>query len=228
MAQVSNVQSRTLRVLGALPESVKATLSQKGAVVLEKESYLKDGKIKSFVSAEEIKSVVELLGENNLVFRPHFYSLFVKFSNELKTGDVEKLNEKIYAITPDAEISYSRVDSNGHTGKIVVDRFEDYNTLRASSGDMTFFKFNRTKAQTRGGAQPRSAPSAGVAASAPVQRNVSAPVDSEGFELARGPRPGRQSRARVGAAAGGAAGAPRGRGRPAARGRPAKAPSAAV
>lgn len=223
MAQVSNVQSRTLRVLGALPESVKATLSQKGAVVLEKESYLKDGKIKSFVSAEEIKSVVELLAENNLVFRPHFYSLFVKFSNELKTGDVEKLNEKIYAITPDAEISYSRVDSNGHTGKIVVDRFEDYNTLRASSGDMTFFKFNRTKAQTRG-AQPRSAPSAGVAAPA-VQRTVSAPVDSEGFELARGPRPGRQSRARVGTAGGSA---PRGRGRPAARGRPAKTPSATV
>jgi hypothetical protein len=226
MAQVSNVQSRTLRVLGALPESVKATLSQKGAVVLEKESYLKDGKIKSFVSAEEIKSVVELLAENNLVFRPHFYSLFVKFSNELKTGDVEKLNEKIYAITPDAEISYSRVDSNGHTGKIVVDRFEDYNTLRASSGDMTFFKFNRTKAQTRGGAQPRPAPSTGGAA--PVQRTVSAPVDSEGFELARGPRPGRQSRPRGAAQSAAGGSAPRGRGRPAARGRPAKTPSATV
>ena len=228
MAQVSNVQSRTLRVLGALPESVKSTLSQKGGVVvLEKESYLKDGKVKSFVSSEDIKSVVELLSENNLVFRPHFYSLFVKFSNELKTEDVEKLNEKIYALTPDAEISYSRVDSNGHTGKVVVDRFEDYNTLRASSGDMTFFKFNRTKAQTRGGAQSRPAPSAGAA---PVQRTVSAPVDNEGFELARGPRPGRQSRARGGAAAATAqsASAPRGRGRPAARGRPAKTPSATV
>lgn len=233
MAQVSNVQSRTLRVLGALPESVKATLSQKGGVVvLEKESYLKDGKVKSFVSSEDIKSVVELLGENNLVFRPHFYSLFVKFSNELKSEDVEKLNEKIYAITPDAEISYSRVDSNGHTGKIVVDRFEDYNALRASSGDMTFFKFNRTKAQTRGGA-PRTGPSAGGAprqAQAPVQRNVSAPVDTEGFELVRGPRPARQSRARGGASgvASQSASAPRGRGRPAARGRPAKTPSATV
>jgi hypothetical protein len=211
MAQVSNVQSRTLRVFGALPDSVKATLSaQTGVVVLEKESHLGGGKVKSFVSAENIAAVIEVFGTNNVQFRPHFYSLFVKFSNELSTGDVEKLNEKIYSIVADAEISYSRVDSNGHTGKIVVDRFEDYNTLRAYSGDITFYKFNRTKAQTRG--PPRgdaqaaqAAPAAGVRTSRPVGR--AAPVvDKEGFETV-----GRPVRTRGRPARGGGAS----RGRPA-------------
>jgi len=228
MAQVSNVQSRTLRVFGALPESVKSTLStQTGVVVLEKESYLGGGKVKSFVSAENISSVIELFGANNVQFRPHFYSLFVKFSTEIAAGDVEKLNEKIYSIVPDSEISYSRVDSNGHTGKIVVDRFEDYNTLRAFSGDFTFYKFNRTKAQTRG---PPPAGRGGAArAGSPrgATRSAAAPsaTDADGFEPVRGPRPARQARVQAQAAAG----APtRGRGRPSTRGRGAKTPSATV
>lgn len=224
MAQVSNVQSRTLRVFGALPESVKSTLStQTGVVVLEKESYLGGGKVKSFVSAENISSVIELFGANNVQFRPHFYSLFVKFSGELASGDVEKLNEKIYSIVPDSEISYSRVDSNGHTGKIVVDRFEDYNTLRAYSGDFTFYKFNRTKAQTRGPARPQTARAGSPRG---VTRSAAAPsaTDADGFEPVRGPRPARQARVQAQAA-----GAPtRGRGRPSTRGRGAKTPSATV
>ena len=190
MAQVSNVQSRTLRVFGALPESVKSTLStQTGVVVLEKESYLGGGKVKSFVS-------------------------------EIASGDVEKLNDKIHSIVPDCDVSYSRVDSNGHTGKIVVDRFEDYNTLRAFSGDFTFYKFNRTKAQTRGPARPQTA-----RAGSPRGAPRAAPVtDAEGFEQVRGPRPARQARAQTQAA-----GAPtRGRGRPSTRGRGAKTPSATV
>ena len=221
MAQVSNVQSRTLRVFGARPESVISTLStQTGVVVLEKESYLGGGKVKSFVSAENISSVIELFGANNVQFRPHFYSLFVKFSTEIASGDVEKLNDKIYSIVPDCDVSYSRVDSNGHTGKIVVDRFEDYNTLRAFSGDFTFYKFNRTKAQTRGPARPQTA-----RAGSPRGAPRAAPVtDAEGFEQVRGPRPARQARAQTQAA-----GAPtRGRGRPSTRGRGAKTPSATV
>jgi hypothetical protein len=149
MAQVSNVQSRTLRVVGSLPEEVKTTLSsQSGVVVLEKES--KSGRSKTFVSAEEISPVIQTLSTNNVTFRPHFYSLFAKFNTELKTSEVEKLNDKVWEVAPDAEISYSRVDENGHTGKIVVDRFEDYNTLRSHEGEITFYKFNRTKAQSKG------------------------------------------------------------------------------
>ena len=149
MAQVSNVQSRTLRVVGSLPEDVKTTLSsQSGVVVLEKES--KSGRSKTFVSAEEISPVIQTLSTNNVTFRPHFYSLFAKFNTELKTSEVEKLNDKVWEVSPDAEISYSRVDENGHTGKIVVDRFEDYNTLRSHEGEITFYKFNRTKAQSKG------------------------------------------------------------------------------
>jgi len=149
MAQVSNVQSRTLRVLGSLSEEVKTILSkQKDVVILEKETKGLS-KEKTFVSAEDISAVIEVLSSNNVIFRPHFYSLFAKFSVELKQNEVDKLNEKVYAIATDAEVSYSRIDENGHTGKIVVDRFEDYNLLRSFEGDITFYKFNRTKAQSR-------------------------------------------------------------------------------
>jgi hypothetical protein len=169
MAQVSNVQSRTLRVLGSLPEELKTTLSS--STILEKES---NGKVKTFVTSEDISSVIKVLSTNNVVFRPHFYSLFAKFTSELKSTEVEVLNEKIYAVTPDAEISYSRIDHNGHTGKIVVDRFEDYNALRSFEGDITFYKFNRTKAQSRS-----KQPVKPVLSTNQVSTNQ---VDTEGFE----------------------------------------------
>jgi hypothetical protein len=151
MAQVSNVQSRTLRVLGSLPESVKTILSSKtGVVVLEKESNASSGNSKSFVSSDNISDVIEVLNSNNVTFRPHFYSLFAKFNVELKTNETSKLNDLVFNVAADAEVSYSRIDENGHTGKVVVDRFEDYNLLRSYEGDVTFYKFNRTKAQSRG------------------------------------------------------------------------------
>jgi hypothetical protein len=147
MAQVSNAQSRTLRLLGSLSDDVKNTLQAiEGCVVLEKVS---NDSPKTFVSAPDVSKVVEVLNTNNLLFRPHFYSLFVKFNTELKVSEVNKLNAQVLALVSGANVSYSRVDENGHTGKVVVDRFDDYNTLRASTGDVTFFKFNRTKAQAR-------------------------------------------------------------------------------
>jgi hypothetical protein len=148
MAQVSNVQSRTLRVLGNLSDSVKDSLNKlSGVVLLEKES--KSGSKKTFVTAENVSAVIDQLSKNNVTFRPHFYSLFAKFNVELKTSEVSKLNSKVLEIVPGAGVSYSRVDENGHTGKVVVDRFEDYNTLRSYEGDFTFYKFNRNKAQVR-------------------------------------------------------------------------------
>jgi hypothetical protein len=147
MAQVSNVQSRTLRLLGSLSDDVKKTLQAlDGCVVLE---IVSNDSPKTFVSAPDVSKVVEVLNTNNLLFRPHFYSLFVKFNSELKVNEVSKLNSQVLALVPSANLSYSRVDENGHTGKVVVDRFDDYNTLRASTGDITFYKFNRTKAQAR-------------------------------------------------------------------------------
>ena len=206
MAQVSNVQSRTLRVLGSLPQSVKDTLlKQEGVSVLEKESKGNVSRSKTFITGEEIDDVISVLSSNNLSFRPHFYSIFAKFNTELKTTEVDKLNAKIISVVSDAEVSYSRIDSNGHTGKVVVDRFEDYNTLRAyTAGDFTFYKFNRTKAQTRGtmgtmgtmggdarNVAPRQAPRdvARQSTSSPTpmlaQRSSSGPVDTEGFQTVR-------------------------------------------
>ena len=148
MAQVSNAQSRTLRILGSLSDDVKNSLQAlEGCVVLEKVS---NDSPKTFVSASDSSKVIEILNTNNLLFRPHFYSLFVKFNTELKVSETAKLNAQVVSVVPDVNISYSRVDENGHTGKVVVDRFDDYNTLRASTGDVTFYKFNRTKAQVRG------------------------------------------------------------------------------
>jgi hypothetical protein len=201
MAQVSNVQSRTLRVLGSLPEEVKSSLA-KDVVVLEKES---NDKTKTFVTAEDISTVIKMLNSNNLTFRPHFYSLFAKFTEELKATEVEKLNDKIYAIVPNAEVSYSRIDENGHTGKVVVDRFEDYNALRSFEGDVTFYKFNRTKAQSRvtGPRQPRQ------------PRQETSGADTEGFQPVQNKRPMRSAHAESGVSSRGRApGAGRGRGRP--------------
>jgi len=149
MAQVSNVQSRTLKVLGNLPETVKDSLSKLPEItLLEKESKF-EGKSKTFITADNISEVIDLLSKNNITFRPHFYSLFAKFSNELKSEDINKLNDKVKEIAPKVVVSYSRIDSNGHTGKVVIDRFDDYNLLRTFEGDYTFYKFNRSKAQTR-------------------------------------------------------------------------------
>jgi hypothetical protein len=66
-----------------------------------------------------------------------------------KSEDINKLNDKVKEIAPKVVVSYSRIDSNGHTGKVVIDRFDDYNLLRTFEGDYTFYKFNRSKAQTR-------------------------------------------------------------------------------
>jgi len=208
MAQVSNVQSRTLRINGSLPESVKTTLStMKDVVLLQKDG--EEGRSKCFVTAEEVAPVIELLSANNVTFRPHFYSLFAKFNEELKTTEVEKLKEKIYAIAENAEISYARIDENEHTGKIVVDRFEDYNTLRSFTGELSFYKFNRTKAQSRmntrnpqGAAQ--SAPTQGGArvARPPRPARVAGGADNEGWEKQQA-RPNRAAGRGRGGARGG-------------------------
>jgi hypothetical protein len=200
MAQVSNVKSRTLRINGSLPESVKTTLStMKDVVLLQKDG--EEGRSKCFVTAEEVTSVIELLSTNNVSFRPHFYSLFAKFNQELKKEEVDKLNAKITEIAPKSEISYSRIDENGHTGKVVLDRFDDYNALRAHTGEFTFYKFNRTKAQSRmggsrkptegavqGGAKP-------VRSQKPTYASAAAPATEAGWET----QGKRQSRGRGGA-----------------------------
>jgi hypothetical protein len=207
MAQVSNVKSRTLRINGSLSESVKTTLlGMKDVTLLQKDG--EEGKSKCFITAEEVTPVIELLSSNNVAFRPHFYSLFAKFNQELKTSEVSKLNEKITEIAPNCEISYSRIDENGHTGKIVLDRFEDYNALRAFTGELSFYKFNRTKAQSRMGARrPNNAEGAPRAPRQPRTQQQgavnAAPADGEGWEK-QVSRPGRQ-------AARGRGGAQRGR-----------------
>jgi len=190
MAQVSNLQSRTLRVIGSLSDTVKNALSAlNNVVVLEK---VTNDSPKTFVTGNDVSALVQVLTSNNLLFRPHFYSLFVKFNDELKSTETSKLNDRVLALVPNAVVSYSRVDSNGHTGKVVVDRFDDYNTLRSATGDTTFYKFNRTKAQARSG--PATGPATGAVQSGTggdgfttVRRRTTRPVTgtSEGEAVPR-------------------------------------------
>ena len=182
MAQVSNLQSRTLRVIGSLSDTVKNALSAlNNVVVLEK---VTNDSPKTFVTGEDVSALVQVLTSNSLLFRPHFYSLFVKFNDELKSTEVSKLNDRVLALVPNAVVSYSRVDSNGHTGKVVVDRFDDYNALRSATGDTTFYKFNRTKAQARSG--PATGPATtGEDGFTTVRRRTMRPGTSEGETVPR-------------------------------------------
>ena len=68
------------------------------------------------------------------------YSLFVKTQNDLTE---DSLRAATFALVPDANLTYMRVDTNGHTGKVVVDLLPDYQTLKSSmGGEYRFFHFD--------------------------------------------------------------------------------------
>jgi hypothetical protein len=57
---------------------------------------------------------------------------------------VEQLNAFATSLCKEHDINilYSRVDENNHTGKLVVDRLEDYNILKSNTGDVSFYRFS--------------------------------------------------------------------------------------
>jgi hypothetical protein len=141
---------------------------------------------------------------------------------------VSQLNEFATTVCEGSvNILYSRIDENNHTGKLVVDRLEDYNKLKSNTGDVSFYRFaplnvprnnrnenvqsNSSEWQT---VQPRRQTVQGryaqVVSGAPADVPVSAPVAQAPVRGARAPR----------------GGATRGRGRPA-RSAGAPAPSSA-
>jgi hypothetical protein len=65
---------------------------------------------------------------------------------------MDQLKEYAENISPNLNILYSRIDENNHTGKLVVDRLEDYNKLKSNTGDVSFYRFspmNVPQTQTR-------------------------------------------------------------------------------
>jgi uncharacterized membrane protein YgcG len=68
------------------------------------------------------------------------YSLFVKTQSDLTE---DSLRAATLALVPAANLTYLRVDTNGHTGKVVVDLLPDYQTLKSGmGGEFRFFHFD--------------------------------------------------------------------------------------
>jgi hypothetical protein len=81
------------------------------------------------------------------------YSLFVKSQAELTE---DSLRTQVLALVPGAHVTYLRVDDNTHTGKVVVDLLEDYQTVKGSSGEtLRFFHFDPKRVKSQGSRAPR-------------------------------------------------------------------------
>jgi len=82
------------------------------------------------------------------------YSLFVKCNEELTD---EMLRDHVLEVSPTSNITYLRIDSNMHTGKLVVDMLADYQAVKASSGEVVrFFHFDPKRVKPRFQSQGRS------------------------------------------------------------------------
>jgi len=133
MSQTSD-NSRTFRVLN-LSDDVKTKLSELKSTVTQHENI----NYVEVVSVDDISKVKSLFDENEMKYKQCSYSTFVRFKNELT---LEQLNTTAKELCENVNVLYSRVDENNHTGKLVVDRLEDYNTLKSNTGDVSFYRFS--------------------------------------------------------------------------------------
>ena len=133
MSQTSD-SSRTFRVLN-LTDDVKSELEKLNVVVTQHENvnYLEVS------STNDIESVRKMLDDSEIKYKQCSYSTFVRFKDTLT---LEQLNQSANELAENVNILYSRVDENNHTGKLVVDRLEDYNKLKNSTGDINYYRFS--------------------------------------------------------------------------------------
>jgi len=126
--------SRTFRVLN-LTDEVKGNVEKLNVVVTQHESvhYVE------VASMEDIASVRKLFDDSETKYKQCSYSTFVRFKDTLTQ---DELNAAATELAENVNILYSRVDENNHTGKLVVDRLEDYNKLKNSTGDINFYRFS--------------------------------------------------------------------------------------
>ena len=126
------------------------------------------------------------------------YSLFVKSQAELTE---ESLKTQVLAIVPSAHVTYLRVDDNTHTGKVVVDLLEDYQTVKGSSSEtLRFFHFDPKRVRSRppreGDSTPRTprapreqgdsrSPRRQWESRPPRDQTNSGPRDHDGFQQVR-------------------------------------------
>lgn len=204
MSQTSD-KSRTFRVLN-LTDDAKTQLTALKATVTQHENI----NYVEVESVDDIEGVKSLLDSSDIKYKQCSYSTFVRFKEELT---LEKLNTTTSELCANVNILYSRIDENNHTGKVVVDRLEDYNTLKNNNGDINFYRFSPVS----------------VNVSSRPPRNQNGGGDGGGqweVQRSRQPRvassyvPQQAGQSARGGAGGRGRGAPRGRGGPP-RGRPA-------
>jgi DUF971 family protein len=126
--------SRTFRVLN-LTDEVKGNVEKLNVVVTQHENvhYVEVS------SMDTIASVRKLFDDSEIKYKQCSYSTFVRFKDTLTQ---DELNAAATELAENVNILYSRVDENNHTGKLVVDRLEDYNKLKNSTGDINFYRFS--------------------------------------------------------------------------------------
>ena len=131
MSQSSD-NSRTFRVLN-LTDDVKAQLTD--AVVTQHENvhYVEVNNV------SKIANVKKIFDDAEIKYKQCSYSTFVRFTDSMTIDDLNKVASEA---CENVNVLYSRVDENNHTGKLVVDRLEDYNKLKSTTGNVSFFRFS--------------------------------------------------------------------------------------
>ena len=99
-----------------------------------------------FDTIEQATKTFETYRAENNPVRYIKYQLFIKSSNKLI---LESLTDKIETLLPGCNITYIRVDKNEHTGKIELDRFEDYLKLKTLNDDIKFYHFDIQRSKRR-------------------------------------------------------------------------------
>ena len=217
MSQTSD-NSRTFRVVN-LTDAVKTQITALKAVVTEHESI----NYVEVSTVADIAAVKTALDDAEMKYKQCSYSTFVRFKDQMT---LEQLNTHATGLCENVNILYSRVDENNHTGKLVVDRLEDYNKLKSNTGDVSFYRFspmNVPHPQTRnyqgrnedaGNSNSNEWQTVGASGRPTVRGRYANAVAPAQTQVPQTPVV-RATRGRGGAASG-RGGATRGRGRPAA------------
>ena len=144
MSQTSD-NSRTFRIIN-LSDDVKTSIASLKAVVTQHENI----NYVEVCNVSDIQAVKSILDGAEMKYKQCSYSTFVRFKDNMT---VDQLNQFATSLCKNVNILYSRVDENNHTGKLVVDRLEDYNILKSNTGDVSFYRFspmNISNGQSRG------------------------------------------------------------------------------
>ena len=88
-------------------------------------------------SVEISQKVFDILVENGHKVRIVSYALFFRSTDEM-TEDEARM---IFSSMSDINIVYARVDANGHTGKLVVDTWDDYCVFKDCEDEEKTIKF---------------------------------------------------------------------------------------